>query len=207
MRNDIIPPDPSLFLKDFILKKKIEVGEETSHCVLRRGADAINEIAYVDFLSMFGACLFHDREWKKYSTSKRVSEYMDVSLEAFGVTVYYNNYYYWKQMFDQKKEKESSTKEGAFIAVDLTSRRTTFVSSLSSSSGRYYRWTRKGIQMYNDIRRVLDAQRKMTVTREFEQKVLNAICMQQKKDRQKKTCKVVAENSLQNLFNSTVTVV
>lgn len=211
MRKDIIPPDPELFLKDFIQNKKIKEGEETSHWVLRRGTELMNESAYIDFLSMFGMCLFHEKEWKKYATSKLLSEYMNESLEAFGVVVYYNNYDYWKSQFARMKEKGNIPDEDASTTSsstdDSNSVSTKFTGGLSSSAGRYYGWSPEGIHMYNDVRRVLIAQRSMTVAKEFEQKVLKANCLQQKKNRQDKKCIVFAQNSLKSLFAQNMTAV
>ena len=71
--------DSSLFFfENFVLKKEVKVREKASHWILKCRADAINEIAYVDFLSMFDTCPFSTGFWK--NLCRTITSYMHVDI-------------------------------------------------------------------------------------------------------------------------------
>ena len=154
--------------------------EVNSICGLRDNAGK----SYASFCENFLQCVCPDDDWKRYSRNTRVSEFVDTSLEAFGVVTYINGYDVWKKRYRgivtvdgdvssvTNEDDKSNGSEGTIFKFTANAR----------GSRKYSGWSAEGVKLYNEVLEILTEQRKKeTSGRIFDNKVMDKLSMKRKR--------------------------
>ena len=214
------PPDPSLSLPEELLKPTENIAsnvvledyqdeehdeEETIDMskYLRSSKTPEAQKAYILFLSTFVKCLLTDKMLQtQVSSTKKLKDYLDVSLEAFAVTVYVSCYKLWKTEF-WKSNDTDSTLTGSTASSRFA--RKLFLDQ-SKGSGKYGGWSDEGLNFYNKVMQILIEQRKREDSTVFEKKVHQAIVdgnnAKRKRNRDGQTKAMNNLSNLSNILNS-----
>ena len=169
LKEKITPPNPVEILE----------GIETNG-----GLRANTGEAYVVFCENFLQCVCTDEDWKMHSRHSRFSDFVDTSLEAFGLLTYLNGYHVWKKRFKNEGAEESDvstvTTEGSCRSSETLFRFT----SNARGSKKYSGWSAEGIGIYNTVMEVLTTQRGAEkIGRVFDDRVLGKLSSKRKRQK------------------------
>jgi hypothetical protein len=143
--------------------------------------------SYMRFCVHFLDCVCTDEEWKRNSRNTRISNYIEESLEAFGVITYVNGYDVWNQRYKEGggEGREVGTDEENTTTSTLTPDTIKFrFTSGARGSRKYNGWTKEGMELFNKVKGVLAKQRKEEVTgAEFDDKLMETLCTKRKRTR------------------------
>jgi hypothetical protein len=109
-------------------------------------------------LFLFTRVMVMSHNFKKYSSTRPLSQYMSVSLEGFLVITYYNSYLAWKDEWHQLRgTRAPALSEDLSDATGDSSKKQ--YTANARGKGKYKGWTDDGIDLYNQICEVIEKQR------------------------------------------------
>lgn len=181
LTDKIVPPNPVDMLGGLDITEHSEV--VTAVCGLR----ATRGDSYMKFCEQFLDCVCTDDVWKQNSRNTRLSDYVQVGLEAFGVITYVNGYDVWKTRYKEGGNAVSAGQDCGDTAVSsLSSGTITFkFTSGARGSRKYAGWSTEGMKLYNTAMSTLSQQRVQEETgTKFDDKLIEAWCTKRKRKEQ-----------------------
>jgi hypothetical protein len=100
--------------------------------------------------------------FQRNSGTKKLSEYVHFSLEAYLVLTYVNNYATWKA--EVEKERGSGDE-----VSEVTTETARLYTEKSRGRGKYKGWSEEGILLYKQMYNLIERQRKDTGNRELKE--------------------------------------
>jgi hypothetical protein len=184
-------PSPHLILGDLADQEKTwpEVESESRAGYLRETA------GHIDLLRYFTKICVTAAVFKSKSETKMLSKYMSAALEAFLVMVYVNNHDSWLA------EYQASVPGTAVPEPAVLQKSPKWFTANSRGKGKYKGWTKEGMDLYNEVMRVITVQRSNKNYSVFDTKLMKAFVG----DNNNKAVKeakdeVRAKNSLMDLY-------
>jgi hypothetical protein len=172
------PPDPLEMMGG--LDSTEGIGQISAVGGLRMNAGE----SYLEFCVNFMPCICTDEDWKRHSKNSRISDFIQTSLEAFGIVTYINGYEVWKSRF------KGVTGEGDDISSITTpgdgSEDTKSFKFTSNARGsrKYAGWSPEGMALFNRVEEVLSEQRaKEESGSRFDDRVLENLSTKRKRSR------------------------
>ena len=208
--NARLPPNPYDFLDSNLLIPIHAVGEtdpEDSNSMpeeeyafdmyLRSSVTPVAQKEYARFLALFTKGLMNERSWNKRTYDSQLKDFLDVSLEAFGVTLYVSNYKKWKTELWKRGDGESTITNSATSSNSTSIR--TFTEN-AQGSGKWGGWSDEGLSFYNNVLKILRVQRERDDCNDFE-KMVKQMMNPNKGKKRSRDGEVKAMNNLGNLAN------
>jgi hypothetical protein len=155
-KENLTPPDPSDMMQ-VIWSKTTAGGDQISSI---NGLRMSEDDTYMDFCVNFMPCICTDEEWKRNSKNKRASDFIQTSLEAFGIVSYVNGYDVWKSRYTPAKVPTNDENDDVSALTRTDESDDTFkFTSNARGSKKYAGWSPKGMDLYNKIQETLVEQR------------------------------------------------
>ena len=179
------PPDPKTFVSPelfvpnitgAIVENRIEgnqglgnhdEGNQAAKEHLQSSTTPQSQEKYIEFLTIFLRSFVHNKVYKDKLQHLLISEYLDVSLEAFGITVYASNYDYWLKKFWPSAGCESTLTTETAVPTYMLPKFT----DRSRACGKFCGWTKEGMVFYNTVLQTLSEQRGRRGNITFDEKV------------------------------------
>ena len=140
--------------------------------------------SYVEFCEHFMPCVCTDEDWKRHSKNSRISDFIEASLEAFGIVTYINGYEVWKSRY-KAVGTEGDDVSSLTTADDGTADARSFkYTGNARGSRKYAGWSPDGMRIYNKVVEALSEQREKEESgRKFDDRVLAKLSTKRKRSR------------------------